>query len=417
LDNVGTLLIGARDTLGENLVFALGALLLGGFVLGKLVEFCRLPRISGYIIAGLVLGDAVTGFVPHEMHHVLATITEFALGLIALTIGREFHLDKLRSLGAKMLTITVVQLLGTFGVVCAALVVAGMELPFAMLLGAIASATAPAATVAIIESLGVKGRFVDYVYGVVALDDAGCLLLFSITGAISVGFFQPGGIAAALWIGIPHALAEIGLSLLLGAVCGVVLHWVTNRMKEGTEIEILALGFVMSTIALSEILHLSPLLTLMTMGVILTNTSDHSERVFRLLDPFIPPILLLFFVIAGTELRPEVFTHSTALLLGIVYVASRGAGKYGGVFIGALASRTRPQIRNYLGLCMFPQAGVAIGLVLLLETVLPMEAMTGAQLSTVETMVDVVLFSVFINELVGPVVARAAILRGIRFSE
>jgi Kef-type K+ transport system membrane component KefB len=339
-------------------------------------------------------------------------VTEIALGLIALTIGGEFYWGKLKRMGSAVVVITVVQLLGSFTLVALGLWVFRMELAFALLLGAIASATAPAATVAIVQSLRAKGLFVDYLYGVVALDDAGCVVLFGVIFAFASTFLKAGEAAGIEIEHVFQSLGEVSISLLIGALGGALLHLTTRRKKNTNEIMILSIGIVFLSSAIAIVFHLSPLLTNMAAGAVLINLSTRNHRVFRILEPLTPPVYALFFVIAGTELRLGIMLNSEILLLGLLFVALRALGKYGGVYLGCRLSRTSVPIRRYLGLCMLPQAGVAIGLVLLIQASPATEYLTPQHRQMIDTMVNVVLLSVFVSELLGPPLSRLAIIRG-----
>ena len=185
-----------REFLAQHALFSLGILLLLGFLIGKIVNRIKLPEITGYIIAGLLVGDSFLGMIPHHMGEGLGLVTEVALGMIAITIGGEFYWVKLKRMGSAIVIVTVVQLIAAFLLVSAVLVLLGMPAPFALLLGAIASATAPAATVAIVQSLRARGPFIDYLYGVVALDDAGAVILFGVVFAVASSILGDVGAAA-----------------------------------------------------------------------------------------------------------------------------------------------------------------------------------------------------------------------------
>lgn len=422
-----------RELLAQHAFFSLGILLLLGFIAGKLVNRIGLPEITGFIIAGLVVGEAFLGFVPRHMDEGLSLVTEVALGLIALTIGGEFYWVKLKRLGKAIVIVTVVQLFAAFLVVGVALILIGMPAPFALLLGAIASATAPAATVAIVQSLRAQGTFIDYLYGVVALDDAGAVILFGVVFAVAGSMLTDVGsaataAAAAISAGeaahaagqashgaftiVLHALAEVGLSVALGIATGAAIHLLAWRRSNQNEIIITTLGVLFLSTALAIVFRLSPLLTNMTAGALIINLSPDNHRVFRILRPLTPPIYALFFVIAGTELQPQVLMDPEILLYGGTYILARAVGKYGGVWAGSRIAGTTPLIRNYLGFCMLPQAGVAIGLVLLIEASPAMAALPAEFQPVISTMVNIILLSVFINELIGPPLSRFAIIRG-----
>ena len=415
-------LVSLRDLLSQHPLFTVGIMLVMGYFIGILAEKVKLPEITGFILAGLIMGSTVTGIVPHEMEESLKVVTEVALGLIALTIGGEFYWAKLKRMGKEVVIITVVQIVLTFGAVSIGLFLFKMPLPFALLLGAIASATAPAATVAIVQSLRAHGVFVDYLYGVVALDDAGCVILFSVVFAIASGMLLGDGGAVeaasnavanhggAAVIG--HAMLEVLLSFLAGLVSGIVVHFSTWKKHNTNEIMIITIGIVFLFTAIAVVFRLSPLLTNMAAGAVIINFSPRNHRIFRSLEPFTPPLYALFFVIAGTELNPAVLIQKDILIFGLVYILLRAIGKYGGVYIGCRVSKVKGVITKHLGLCMLPQAGVAIGLVLMIQASPIMHQLSAEQILMVDRMVNIVLLSVFVNELVGPPVSRYAIIKG-----
>jgi len=408
-----------RELLGQHALFSLGILLLLGYLIGKIANRVGLPEVTGYIVAGLLVGESFLGLIPRHMGESLGLVTEVALGMIAITIGGEFYWVKLKRLGSAIVIVTVVQLMAAFAVVSVALSLLGMPVPFALLLGAIASATAPAATVAIVQSLRAQGTFIDYLYGVVALDDAGAVILFGVVFAVASNILGDAGSAAGAAAAahgaaviVLHALAEVGLSLALGIATGFAIHLLAWRRTNQNEILITTLGVLFMATAMAIVFNLSPLLTNMTAGALIINMSPDNHRIFRILRPLTPPIYALFFVIAGTELRPHVLANPQILILGGAYILARAVGKYGGVWAGCRLAGTSPQIRTYLGICMLPQAGVAIGLVLLIEASPAMAALPVQYQPIIATMVNIILLSVFVNELIGPPLSRFAIIRG-----
>jgi Kef-type K+ transport system membrane component KefB len=405
-------IVALRDLLNQHPLFALGILLVIGYLIGKLAGKVGLPEITGFIVAGLLIGDSVSGIVPRHMGEDLQLVTEMALGLIALTIGGEFYWAKLKRLGSAIAVITLVQLIASFLAVTGVLYLLSMPLPFSLLMGAIASATAPAATVAIVQALRVKGPFVDYLYGVVALDDAGAVMLFGLAMAAASAFLSGGTGGGHGGAVVLHAFSEVGLSVTLGLVAGFLIHLSAFRRRNENEILILTLGILFLSTAFAIVFELSPLLANMAAGAVVINLRADNHRIFHIIRPLTPPIYALFFVIAGTELRPEIVTQLDVLILGGAYIAARAFGKYFGVVLGARLSRAPERIRRYLGLCMFPQAGVAIGLVLLVEASPLLAGLTGEYGQIVETMVSIVLLSVFVNELVGPPLSKYALVRG-----
>lgn len=417
MENVITSLVHFKDLLSHHPMFAAGLLLMMGYLIGKLAVKVRLPEITGYIVAGLLVGESVTGIFPAHMNESFKIITEVALGLIALTIGAEFSAAKLRRIGRAAVIITLVQISATFLAVSLGLVLFGVELPFAVLLGAVATATAPAATVAVVQSLRARGRFVDYLYSVVALDDAGCVILFGLVFAFTARLFGGTGGEMNGGVEVARALGEVLASILIGLVAGTILHKMT-RDKVGTnEIMIISLSIIFLSTAIAIVFHLSPLLTNMAAGCVLVNLSARNHRLFRTLEPLTPPLYALFFVIAGTELKLDVILRGDILLLGVVYIIARGIGKYGGIWAGCALSGIGKPIRGNLGWCMLPQAGVAIGLVLLIQASPLMHGLEPEQEALIHNMVNIVLLSVFVNELIGPPLSKMAIIRGNQMEE
>lgn len=405
LEEISVWLLQLRDAFSRHLVFGVGILLMGSYFMGRLAERLNLPAITGFILAGLLLGPSVIGLVHSDLDATLASITEIALALIALVIGSEFSLRKLRAIGRPVVIITLFQLFAAFILVTGGLVLAGMAVEFAAILGAIASATAPAATVAIIRDLKARGPFVDHLYGIVALDDAGCILLFASVTAIASNSL---GASAGMLASIFHAFVEIFASIALGAVAGWLLHVLTRGRTRANEVLIISLSMILVLSAISSTFHLSALLSSMSAGAVMANLSRKAHRIVTSLDSISPPLYAAFFAIAGTELNLGVLTSPSILLLGGVFVLARGIGKVAGVHFGAVAAGSDPLIRKYLGLGMLPQAGVAIGLVLFLDTI-PYFAQNH---HITATLINIVLFSVLFNELAGPPLSRYSVIKG-----
>jgi len=405
LEDLSTLLLQLKDEFSRHLVFGVGILLMGSFFLGRAAEKFNLPAITGFILAGLLLGPSMLGLVHRDLDATLASITEIALALIALVIGSEFSLVKLRAIGKPVVIITLFQLFITFIAVTALLVVAGMHLALAAILGAIASATAPAATVAVIRDLKARGPFVDHLLGIVALDDAGCLILFSTIAAVASNSL---GGSASLSNAIFHAVLEIVSSLLIGAVTGFLLYVLTRNRRRTNEMLIISLSLVLVLSAVSNTFHLSALISSMTAGMVMANLSRKTYRIVGALDSLSPPLYAAFFAIAGAELDLRVLTSPSVLLMGGIFVTARAVGKMSGVYLGAGLAGSDPLIRKYLGLGMLPQAGVAIGLVLFLDTI----PYFAANHDITSSMINIVLFSVLVNELVGPPLSKLAVTKG-----
>ena len=410
---LGELLHDAIAAINGHPLLSLGVLILAGYVFGRLCQLLRLPTITGYIVAGLVVSDSVAGIVDHHTVASLAPITEVALSFIAITIGGEFHFAKLRRTGGKILAITLFEAI--FAAVMVSTVLGFLLLPFsyALLLGAIAAATAPAATVVIVRDLRARGEFVDYLFGVVAFDDAVSVLLFSMGFAVVTPLLMGGATdGAGILVAFGHGVAEIGLSALAGVVSGLVIHVVAGRRRPDNEVLLITLGVLFAATAGVLLLGLSALIANMCTGVVLVNLAARNRRVFAALEPITAPVFALFFILAGAELDLSVVGQGLVVVLGLVYLAARFAGKMAGVTVGSLVVRAPANVRRYLGFCLFPQAGVAIGLAMVVQGSALFVDAPEAVREMLRLLTNVVLFSVFVNELIGPLISRFGIVRG-----
>lgn len=396
----------------HHIIFSAGLLLIAGYTLGQLCEKMKLPAITGYIVAGILIGSSGLKLIRHENLEILNILSEITLSFIAVIIGGEFSFYKLKLYGKKIIIITLVQMFLTFGLVAGGLLLLGLAPYVSFLLGAIAAATAPAATVVIVEKLKAKGEFVDYLYGIVALDDAGTVILFSLAFALSASFIS--GVETDIFHSIFHGLLEIVYSLLIGLIGGLIIHFSVYKKRNINEIKIITLGILFMTTSIAISLKLSPLITNMTVGMILINLSKKNIKILRSLEPLTSPLYAIFFAIAGAELSLEIFKDSAVIIAGVTFIILRAVGKYMGVFLSGSAFRLPPKIRNYLGLSLLPQAGVAIGLVLFVQgSPIIINASEAVQIE-ISKMINIVLMSVFFNELIGPPLAKLAILKNLK---
>jgi Kef-type K+ transport system membrane component KefB len=401
-----------RYYFAHHIIFSVGLLLLVGYLLGQLSEKIKLPAITGYILAGVVIGTSGLKMIRQENMEMLYVLSEVTLSFIAVIIGGEFSFHKLKLYGKKIIILTLAQMLLTFMLVSAGLLLLGLSNYISFLLGAISAATAPAATVVIVEKLKAKGKFVDYLYGIVALDDAGTVILFSLAFAFSTSVL--GDTELHLFHVFTHAMKEIIISLLIGAAFGLAIHFTTYKKRNLNEIKILSLGFIFLSTSISISLNLSPLIANMTLGMILINLNKKNIRILFSLEPLTPPLYAVFFAIAGTEMSLSVFRESSILYAGFGFIVLRGIGKYFGVYFASTGLKIQKNIRNYLGLSLLPQAGVAIGLVLFIQGS-PFIANASPQIKNeIGKMINIVLMSVFFNEIVGPPLSKFAIMKNLK---
>lgn len=402
----------------EHPLFLVGILLIFGYFLGKFFGRLRMPEIAGFIFAGLMVSSFTTGLVSHDLNASLHIVTETAIGLLALSVGAEFSRRKMKRIGRNVLRITLIGLAVTFATVllgCLALsrLLPGLPIgyPYAILLAVMACATAPAAIIAEVHHMRAHGRFVDYLFGVVALGDALAVVVFGLAFTLVTNILN---VDAVNVYTLATSLREIGLSVLAGAAGGVLLHLLSRRVHNPGEHLILTVGVVFLMTGFAIVLHLSPLLANMVMGAVLINLSSGNHRLFRQIEPLTPPIYALFFVIAGIEMNPAIFLQRTVLIAGLYYIVVRAVGKYLGTYAGAWACGLARPIRRNLGLCMFSQGGIALGFVLLIQTSpLATGLSEGDPLFGVfPELINIVMASIFVNEMASPFLLRYAMIRG-----
>ena len=401
-------------------LLSLSIALIAGLLLSRITKKLDLPAVTAYLVAGILVGPCCLGalgiegigFIEDSVES-FSIVCDVALGFIAFSIGNEFRLNQLKKIGRQATIVGIFQAVITTLVVDAALITLHFAIPSvlsieaAIILGAIASATAPAATLMVVRQYKAKGPVTDMLLPVVALDDAVGLVIFAISF----------GIAKALNAGtiniisvIVEPLVEIVASLLLGAVMGIAFHVCERFFHSNSKRISVSIGFVLLTIALSQMqfevcgIHVSysPLLTAMMLGTIFCNICDFSEELMERVDKWTAPLFVLFFVLSGAELDlKKVFSDPIIIVIGIVYIIFRCIGKYSGAFASAKISRCDDNIVKYLGITLFPQAGVALGM-----------ANQAEEFGEIGKMVSTItLFAVLVYEIVGPALTKDALLR------
>lgn len=377
-------------------LFYLAVILLTGLIMGRAVKLIRLPNVTGYLLAGLLLGPSVLGLLPTGVVHDLELVSEMALALIALTVGAEFKISYLKKVGIRPLVIAIFEALSAMLIVTVVLFILGFGIETSLLLGAIAAATAPAATIMVVRQYNAKGPVTDTLLSVVALDDAVALIAFGFAMAVVNTLRHPG--ETSLAISILKPFLEVIGSLVIGCVMGLLFKIPLRMFKKSSNRLIVLLGFSFMGSALASMLGLSPLLLCMCMGAAIINFCPDGDAILDITDSITPPIFLMFFVVSGAELNISILPQIG--LIGIAYVISRVVGKIGGAFAGAAVTKSPEVVKKYVGFTLIPQAGVAIGLSLLAAQALP--EIGG-------TIQAVVLCGTFIYELVGPVCTKLAL--------
>lgn len=372
-------------------------LALGFFVAlfgAKVANKLTLPHVTGFLVAGLLFGPYGLKIIPHNVVDLSKVISEIALGFIALSIGAEFKLSYLKRVGKAPVVIAVLEGLMAVVLVDFALIIMGHDLAFSLSLGAIAAATAPAATLMIVRQYKANGPVTQTLLPVVALDDAVALIAFGLSTAIAKSL-TVGNVSLISAIGQP--LLEIAGALALGAGLGVAYSLVVKVFGKSSGLSI-SIAMVLLSIGLCRSLNFSGLLCIMMMSSVFVNLSDDSDSIFANIDILTPPLFMLFFFFSGAELDVTILT--SVGVIGIIYLLVRVLGKVSGAALGCKLSKSPDVVSKYLGWTLVPQAGVAIGLASSATLVVPQYA---AQIKTV------VLCSTVIYELVGPLCTKIAL--------
>lgn len=381
-----------------NTLLALSLGMIVGLLMTRIMKKINLPNVTGYLIAGLIVGPYCLGIFNHENIDGLSIITEAALGFIAFSIGGEFKLSSLKQLGAKIFVITVLEAVGASVLVSTVLILAGFNPQLSLVLGAIASATAPAATLMVVRQYKARGPVTSTLLPVVAIDDAVCLMLFSIMSSVAKALGAKGEFS--FYETIIKPLFEIAGSLVVGFAVGFVLAIATKFFLSRANRMSLVVTAVFLGVGLSELLGFSSLLFCMAIGAALANFSKVSDAVMEGTDRWTPPVFMLFFVISGAHFNFEVL--KSVGVAGILYLVFRSAGKYFGAMLGCIFTKAEKNVRKYLGITLLPQAGVAIGMAQLSLTVVPEY---GEQIRAV------ILCATLVYELVGPLLTKIVLTR------
>ena len=402
----------------ETYLICIAVALVGGLMMSRLTKLVNLPAVTAYLVAGLLLGPfflgrlgvSGLGFNSLEQVEGMKIITQAALGFIAFTMGNEFRLSQLKATGAKAITIGILQAVITTVVVDVVLITLHLffpqiiSLPCAITLGAIASATAPAATLMVVRQYKADGPLTKLLMLVVAIDDAVGLVLFSVSFGIATALSNGQVNVTAI---VVEPIVEIVLSLGLGAVMGWVLNRVELFFHSRSKRMTISVAFVLLTVGLSMLefevagIHcgFSLLLVCMMTGTIFCNICPTSEELMERVDGWVMPLNVLFFVLSGAELDLNVLAQPVTLLVGVVYILARSAGKYYGSAISCRLTRQDKPITDHLGITLLPQAGVALGM-----------ALTAASLADGALARNVILFSVLVYELIGPNLTKRSLL-------
>ena len=400
------------------ILICLSSALIGGLLMSRIAKRMRLPAVTAYLIAGLLLGPfcigalhfSGIGFSSMEAVENLNILSQTALGFIAFTIGNEFRLSQLKAMGRQAVVVGILQAVAATAMVDIALVLLCFLRPdvisisSAITLGAIASATAPAATLMVVRQYKADGPLTRLLLMVVAIDDAVGLVLFA--ASFGAAMALESGTVSVMTV-LVEPVVEIVLSLLLGTAAGLALYFVERFFHSRSKRLSISIGFVLLTVGLSmkefELggVHcgFSLLLVCMMTGTLFCNICDFSEELMARVDSWTAPLFVLFFVLSGAELDLSVLRNPFVLLIGVVYIIVRSMGKYIGSYSSCALTGCDAKIKKHLGITLLPQAGVALGM-----------AITAESLADGAVVRSVVLFSVLVYELVGPALTKRSLL-------
>lgn len=398
-----------------------------GLVLSKLMKLIHFPNVTGYLIGGILIGPWVLGLINQEgFNNVISNLTwisDIALGFIAFTIGGSFKLSVLKKVGKRATVITIFEALGACVIVIIGLLIGyflglkdlGLSIPMILTLGSIACATAPAATLLIIQQYKAKGPVTSTLIPVVAFDDSIALIMFAILFAISKILVLGGSFNFIDGLLIP--LLEIIISILLGGLIGLIVSMATRWFKSRNNRLIIIIASILLSTGLSMIntsyigfsfsFQLSSLLTVMSLGAVYVNLAKGIERTDDYLIRFTSPIFMLFFILSGAQLNFGIFFNSKAaliLIIALIYILTRIFGKWGGSYIGASITKCEPNVKKYLGFTLIPQAGVALGLA---SNTKAFFLSSGSDIG--EMIYTCIIVSTIIYELIGPLITKWAL--------
>ena len=381
---------------------SLGLILLLALLAGHLVKVVKIPEVTGYIIAGIALGPSVLGWVSAENLLALKVLSEVALGLILFSIGSVFEFSRFRRIGRQVLYLTLVESVLASLLVTAGIVVLGQPWQVALLLGAVAIATAPASTLMVIRECNSAGPLTDNMLGIIAVNNLLCITVYALVAAtidLASGLGGTSMFDAVYRAGYPLVWQLVG-SAALGYLVGLMLAGWSSQVTETGEMLILLAGSILLCVGVARLVDLSPLVASLAVGATMVNLAERSRRLFDTLAGTDPPFYAIFFVIAGADL--DLTLIPTMGVVGLVYIGGRAVGKFVGAAAGARWLRLEPQVQHFLGFGLMAQAGLAVGLTIAIDQRFEPFA------PIVST---VVLAAVAVFEMIGPISARFAIVQ------
>ncbi len=389
-----------------DILFFVSLALFAGLVGGKFFRKLRFPQLVGYIVIGVIIGVSGFNLISEEIFKSLEIIEYFTLGIIGFMVGRELKFSVFARLGKTIFTILCFEVLGAFLLVTLTVWLITRNIVIALILGSLATATAPAATVEVLWEYKAKGVLTTTIFSLVALDDV--LALFIYVFAVSYAKTMIGNSEFSLVKIIFMPLIEIGSSVLLGVISGFVLGWLAEKVFREKQCLPLILAMIMLNMSIAKYFHLSHILSCMILGMTLVNLNiSRGKYAFMVIEDFTGPLYILFFVLVGSQLQVRELPNIG--MLGLAYIGARMAGKITGAKVGGKVSHAAPAVRKYLGYALFDQAGVAIGLALAVKREFSYSGVQGEQIG--ELVLNIIMASTFVVQLIGPSFVKYAIVK------
>jgi len=374
---------------------------------GRVLHWCKLPSVTGWVIMGVILGGSFLGIFKGEALRKVDLISDLALGVIAFSIGSELLIPILKRLGRSIVTIVVLEALGAFVLVTTATFLMTHKFYIALILGAISSATAPAATVMVLKEVRAKGDLTTTILSVVAIDDGIALILYAFASSVAKSFLSPGN-TLNFYSVLGRPGMEILGSLLLGFILGFLISFLSRWIPSHGEFFALIVGGILIGLGLSKTLHLSELLTNMALGVTLANLAPRKLKTTSAAWEIVTPFLYMaFFSLAGAHLNIRLLP--AIWLLGLIYTGARMLGKVSGASLGAKLSRTSKEVQKYIGFSLFPQIGVALALAIMVGRDFLNYGEEGKYLAVM--VINILLFTTIITETVGPFLTKWSVVK------
>jgi Kef-type K+ transport system membrane component KefB len=386
-----------------NELTSLGLILLLALLAGHLVRVMRIPEVTGYLLAGMALGPSALGWLSHDNLIAIGLFSEVALGLILFSVGSIFELSVFRRIGRQVVLITGFESILAAVVVTAGVLAQGQSWQLASLLGAIAIATAPASTLMVVRECDSAGPLTDNLLGIIAVNNLLCIAAFSFVASaidLAAGFTTAGNTLDTIYRSGFMLAWQLAGSAALGCLIGILLALWSSQVTENGEMLILLAGSMLLCVGAARFLELSPLVASLAVGATMVNFADRSRHLFQTLAGTDPPFYAIFFVLAGAELNPQLIPAIGGI--GLTYLLGRAAGKFVGASMAARWLRLQPTVRRYLGFGLLAQAGLAVGLTLTINARYPEWAATVSA---------VVLGSVVVYEMIGPISTRFALMQ------